>query len=591
MKTNNRKTFSPFKGIKNFFKKKTGAANSDADVQSPAKAKKKRRPWTKKRKIVVFSVIGFVVMLAATGTIYAYTILHDPMGQFDSVAEQASNPTATPKPTESIPDTTDGPTPTIDPYDALVAEADFSMLKNIVNIMLIGVDHATERDTWSGKKAFHSDVMIVLSINTDTNKVSMISLPRDTYAKIPGVGGIYKLNASIDCGGGWPTDDGFNKVCEAAEWMLGGIPVDYYYAVDMGAVKGLVDAIDGVDYELDLTFKIQGRSYKEGYQHMDGQAVLDYLRVRKAKNIKNASGKTGDLRRIDRQKRMLVAIFQKIKEQGLLTSIPDLLSAFDGNLYTNTTFGQTAALAAYAFEVDSDDISMYSMSGSYLNIFNWNFVLTNQTNRVEIIKEVYNYDAPKYSDYTMSGAKALWAKMQQPLVTERSGKVLNKVKALLDADALLLSPASVTKSILAIPKASPNPSSTAPTPTPTAPTPTPTAPTPTPTAPTPTPTDPTPTPTDPTPTPTDPTPTPTDPTPTPTATPDPDDYQQYGEKEWNFYYQCRDEYKALKSNTSYDAVEQLKKHITSLCHMFGLDVPSWRVNYEKNSNEIYIDFN
>ena len=515
------------------------------------------------------------------------------MGQFDTVAEQADKPTATPTTTDSEPEATEsGPTPTIDPYDALVAEADFSMLENIVNIMLIGVDHADERDTWSGKKAFHSDVMIVLSINTETNKVSLISLPRDTYANIPGVDGIYKLNASIDCGGGWPTEDGFNKVCEAAEWMLGGIPVDYYYAVDMGAVKGLVDAIDGIDYDLDLAFHIQGRSYEEGYQHMDGQAVLDYLRVRKAKNIDSASGKTGDLNRIDRQKRMLVAIFQKIQDQGLLTSIPDLLSAFDGNMYTNTTFAQTAALAAYAFNVDGDDIAMYSMGGSYLNIFNWNFVLTNQTNRVEIIKEVYGYDAPKYSDYTMSAAKSRWAQMQKSLVVERSGNVLDEVKALLDADALLPPyPAASTEAAITFSSPSATTTTTpSPTPSPTASpaateTPSPT-PSPSPTATT------TPSPT-PSPT-TTPSPSPTvttTPSPSPTATPNPDDYQQYGEEEWNFYYYVRDERIALMSNVTYAAVEQLKTDVATLCGMFGLNVPSWRVNYESSSNEIYVDFN
>ena len=558
----------------------------NTDKNNPVKAKKERKSWTKKRKIIFFGVLGFIVMLTAAGTIYAYTILNNPMSQFDTVAEQADNPaTAAPTATDGEPEATQaGPTPTIDPYDALVAEADFSMLENIVNIMLIGVDHADERDTWGGKKAFHSDVMIVLSVNTDTNKVSLISLPRDTYANIPGVGGIYKLNASIDCGGGWPTEDGFNKVCEAAEWMLGGIPVDYYYAVDMGAVKGLVDAIDGIDYNLDLTFHIQGRSYEEGEQHMDGQAVLDYLRVRKAKNIDHSSGKTGDLNRIDRQKRMLVAIFQKIKDQGLLTSIPDLLSAFDGNMYTNTTFAQTAALAAYAFEVDSDDIAMYSMSGSYLNIFNWNFVLTNQTNRVEIIQEVYGYDAPKYSDYTMSAAKARWAQMQQSLVVERSGNVLDEVKALLDADALL--PPYPTESLtssatFSSPAASPT-TTTTPSPTPT----TTTTPSPTPT----TTTTPSPTPT----TTTTPSPTPTattTPSPSPTATPNPDDYRQYGDDEWNFYYYVRDQRTALMSNVTYSAVEQLKTDVATLCSMFGVSVPSWRVNYERSSNEIYIDFN
>ena len=572
------------------------AAAQNPDKTKPGKEdrkKKERKPWSKKRKIIFFSIIGLIVVLTGSASIYAYSIWHNPMGQFDSVAEQAVKATNTPAPTVSEPLTTDGPTPTIDPYDELVANADFSMLENIVNIMLIGVDHADERDTWSGKHAFHSDVMIVLSVNTDTNKVSLISLPRDTYAKIPGVSGIYKLNASIDCGGGWPTEEGFSKVCEAAEWMIGGIPINYYYAVDMGAVKGLVDAIDGLDYDLDLTFKIQGRSYKSGVQHMDGQAVLDYLRVRK--NL--PSGKGGDLNRINRQKRMLIAIFEKIKESSLLTSIPDLLDAFDGNLYTNTTLPQTAALAAFAYNVDSDNIAMYSMGGGYRNIFNWNFVLTDQSNRVEIIKEVYGYDAPKYNDYTSSSAQRLWENMQADVIKKKSAPVLTQVRAILDADALLppyptpVPDPTETMSGTAV-------TSTPETPTPTLETPTPDPPTPTPDPPTPTPDPPTPTPDPPTPTPNPPTPTPNPPTPTPappTPTPNPDDYRKFGDTEWNLYHKAESEYSALMSwgSTAELAAAnvQLKADIESLCSIFGIGVPSWRVNYERGSNEIYIDFN
>ena len=110
-------------------------------------------------------------------------------------------------------------TPTPDPYEEMLSVADMSMMKDIVNVLVIGVDYAPERETWSGKHAYHADVMLVLAINFKENTVDMISLPRDTYAKIPGVDGIYKLNASLDCGGGLP--DGFPKVCESASWMLG----------------------------------------------------------------------------------------------------------------------------------------------------------------------------------------------------------------------------------------------------------------------------------------------------------------------------------------------------------------------------------
>ena len=600
-----------------------GAGADSTDGPTVVWERKDKKPWSTKKKVIITVVSVLVAAILGIGG-YALAIWANPMGQFDTVADQATS-SATLPPT--LTSTAQTATPTIDPYDELVANADFSFMDNITNIMLIGVDYAEERETWSGKHYYHSDVMIVLSINRDTNKVSLISLPRDTYAKIPGVDGIYKLNASIDCGGRWPTESGFQKVCEAAEWMLGGIPVDYYYAVDMGAVKGLVDAIDGLEYDIDLSFKIQGRSYKAGLQHMDGQAVLDYLRIRKAQYIEE-SGQSGDLNRINRQKRMLIAIFEKIKQSNLLTNVPKIIDAFDGNLYTNTTFAQTAALAAFAYNIDAEDIAMYSMDGSYKNIFNWNFVITNQTNRLEIIETVYDgYDAPRYKDYMMDEAKQLWADMQAEWIAEKSDDVLKQVKAKLDADAQLpvyteptttlasmfssvsantiltsyaAAPASTSTYIFESPSPEASPTTTPTlTPTPVPPTPTPVPPTPTPVPPTPTPVPPTPTPVPPTPTPVPPTPTPVPPTPTPTPAPTvipgPSGYRQYGDDIWNLYYKTADELNTLFNKKSTDELEaantQLKADIQSLCSIFLIKTPSWRVNYEKESNEVYVNFN
>ena len=546
--------------------------------------KKPRKPWSNKKKVIVSVVAAVMAVIIGFGS-YAYSIWANPMGQFDKISQQV-----TPKPAATqAPDGSEGPeepTPTIDPYEALAANADFGLLDNIVNIMLIGVDHAVERDDWSGKSAFHSDVMLVLSVNTDTNEVSMISLPRDTYAKIPGVDGIYKLNASIDCGGGWPTPEGFQKVCEAASWMLGDIPVQYYYAVDMNAVKGLVEAIGGVDFDLDIDFKMMGRYYKAGPQHMNGQAVLDYLRVRKPKDILSG-GASGDLNRVDRQKRMLVAIFEKLKDTNLIATIPDLLEAFDGNLYTNTTLAQTAGLAAYAYKnISPEDISMYSMGGRYYyGLFGWNFVVTDQKARVELIKKVYGVDVPEYKDYAASAATRLWENMQAKDIQKKAKPVLNQVKAILDADAAL-----------------------PPYPTPT-PVPTPTPAAPTPAAPTPPPAD--------TATPPADTATPPADTATPPAdiqamltfkpinkgnqvatfdeVPNPANYRKYGDEIWALYNKTVDEVNRLTSIKSTDELKaanlQAKADIEALCTMFSIKVPDWDVNYEKELNKIFVDFN
>ena len=185
-----------------------------------------------------------------------------PAAETDSISIITPAPDGTPALTgitgEPVADETQmplTPEPTVDPYQLLYERADTSMMKDIVNILLVGVDYSTERETWNGKKEWHSDVMMVLAVNFDENRADLISLPRDTYAEIPNVKGIYKLNASLNCGGGLYNDDGsFNprgmqKVLDAAEWMLGGIEIDYYYAVTMTSLKDLVDLCGGLEYQ------------------------------------------------------------------------------------------------------------------------------------------------------------------------------------------------------------------------------------------------------------------------------------------------------------------------------------------------------
>ncbi len=407
---------------------------TDFYPSSAVRGKRRRRARRRRRALWAVLIILGVVLLGIGG-VFTYALLLDPSSQFVSATPTPSGAAVieaietdytspTPEPT---------PTPTLDPYEVISEQADTSMMQNIVNVLIIGVDYAEERETWSGKHEYHSDVMMVAAINFDENRVDLISLPRDTYAEIPGVEGIYKLNAALNCGGGFEAEGGagFLKVCEAASWMLGGIPVNYYYAVTMPAVKELVDTVGGVDYNLEISFSMAGRDYDAGEQHLDGQGVLDYLRVRK-----NVQG-SGDLNRINRQKKMMIALFESMQEQNLILKIPDIIDSFDGQLFTNCTIGQTAALTKFAYSLSSDDIGMYSIGGTITNIFNWNFCLTNQTNRVKVIKTVYGVDVPKELEYTADYAKYRWADMIASQYLKTVQGLTEYVSAALAADDLL----------------------------------------------------------------------------------------------------------------------------------------------------------
>ena len=404
------------------------------DVFPSTHVRTKRRGTKKKKRALWALMLAGGILLLAVGGVFAYVLLLNPSAQFaDNAPQTATQIIDTTGEDATAAPGAPTPTPTLDLYEVVSAQADTSMMQNIVNVLLIGVDYAAERETWSGKHEYHSDVMMIMAINFDENRVDLISLPRDTYAKIPGVDGIYKLNASINCGGGFdaPGGAGFLKTCEAASWMLGGIPVNYYYAVTMPAVKELVNAVGGVDYHLELSFKMAGRSYSAGPTHLNGQGVLDYLRVRKNVN------EGGDLNRVNRQKEMLIALFSSMQKQNLILKIPEILGSFEGQLFTNCTLGQTAALTKFAYNLDKNNIGMHSMTGTITNIFNWNFCLTDQTNRVKIIENVYGIEVPREREYTADYAQYRWADMIASQYLDTTRGLVDHVSQALAQDDLL----------------------------------------------------------------------------------------------------------------------------------------------------------
>ena len=262
-------------------------------------------------------------------------------------------------------------------------------MSGIVNVALFGIDAGEDGSTTSGTMP-HTDVNMVVAINFDTKEVSLISLARDVLTTAPGYSGFYKFNGVFNVGGGM--DDpkaGFELSCRALEEWFGGVSIPYYYGLDFQAVIDLVDAIGGIDFDLDIPLYSvnDGRVLANpGARHLDGEMVLAYLRMRQT-----AGGL--DYMRTARQREMLVAIFQKLKNEGKLSMIPELLKTMGDNIYTNTTLEQTAALANFARSIDSDSIRTYSIHGNMAEQYLWRYCMIDQQRRLDILKEVYGIDA------------------------------------------------------------------------------------------------------------------------------------------------------------------------------------------------------
>ncbi len=163
-------------------------------------------------------------------------------------------------------------------------------------------DGALRNDTTEGQR---TDTIMLLTVPSSGN-TSLISLPRDTYAEIPGYGP-NKLNAAFAFGGA-------PLLVETVE-QLTGIGVDHYVEIGMGGIAGLVDAVGGVELCLDYVVDDQdsGLVWEEpGCQVVDGETALAFVRMRKA-------DPQGDIGRSERQRQLIQAITSTVADPSLVT--------------------------------------------------------------------------------------------------------------------------------------------------------------------------------------------------------------------------------------------------------------------------------
>lgn len=174
--------------------------------------------------------------------------------------------------------------------------------KSVYNLLLIGSDH---RDTsWNG----NSDVMMVMTINQDSNKIFLTSFMRDLYANIPGYG-VHKLNYAYAVGGASVLMDTLEDNYD--------LTIDNYAVVDFETMADIVDIIGGVEMEVSdaevdvLNGYLVSMDSEDsklpcgGTYVLNGKQAVAYMRIRYVGNA--------DYQRTQRQRDVLAKIFESMK--------------------------------------------------------------------------------------------------------------------------------------------------------------------------------------------------------------------------------------------------------------------------------------
>mgnify|MGYP000852284298 CR=1 FL=1 len=195
---------------------------------------------------------------------------------------------------------------------------DFSTRVSVTNtpfiIYISGIDTYGSITTVS-----RSDVNMIVTVNPNTKKILLTSIPRDYYVTLANMKKKDKLTHS-------GIDGPENTVKTMAQFL--GTDINYYARVNFTSLVTMVDALGGITVNVDRDFSAGGYTYKLGLQQMNGKEALAYSRERH-------SFADGDNVRVKHQQDVLMAMLNKMMSPAVITNYSSVLKAISGCFETN----------------------------------------------------------------------------------------------------------------------------------------------------------------------------------------------------------------------------------------------------------------
>lgn len=207
-----------------------------------------------------------------------------------------------------------------------------------VTILLFGLD-ARE-----SMRSLNTDVIMVVSLNPQQKQGTIVSIPRDMAMKPTG----YRENKAnqfyaISRRYGEDKPGGSDGLVKAMFGELLDVKVDHLVVVDFKAFSDIVDALGGIEVDVDMDMcyidNADGTNIrlKKGRQILNGKEALDFVRYRQSSaDCGDArTAPSGDLARNERQQQVLKAIVDKTLSLGTFAKVSGLLDAVGDNVRTD----------------------------------------------------------------------------------------------------------------------------------------------------------------------------------------------------------------------------------------------------------------
>ena len=258
-----------------------------------------------------------------------------------------------------------------------------------------------------------SDIIMVGCFDRDTHKLTLISIPRDTYVvlskptlqAIKDAGrhapadGVMKINAIHSYAG---QELGSKLLKEKLEEILA-VRLDYTVEISIEAFKKIVDDVNGVDMEIPKP----GLHYNDptqnlvinipsGMQHLNGDDAEGVVRYR-------ATYRNGDLDRIEVEHTFLKNLFaQVLNKDTLMSNAPQLLATFMSYVKTDFPMTELPKYLPYVKDIHSEDLVTYTLPNTPEYVGDISYVMVNEDETKSMVDDVF-FNNSDGVDYVPSG--------------------------------------------------------------------------------------------------------------------------------------------------------------------------------------------
>jgi LCP family protein required for cell wall assembly len=256
-------------------------------------------------------------------------------------------------------------------------------IKNEILFLLMGVDAKDVKES----RGTRTDTMMLTKVNFDTGEINLLSIPRDTRVLIKDKED--KINHAHSNGG-------VELTMRTVKDFLN-LDIDYYVKVDYEIVKGVVDAIGGVEidvprnmkyYDSTKGFPLLDINIKKGLQVLDGKNAHDFLRWRH-NNEMTRGYELGDIGRIETQQYFMKELIKQTLKPKNLFKLPKLIETYFENVETNIPKNLMIKGAMSSKKIDVENMKTATIPGEFQKIKGIDYWKYNRAETVNIVEEMF----------------------------------------------------------------------------------------------------------------------------------------------------------------------------------------------------------